>query len=390
MPTETIVLLLLLPCGLYACFSLYAVVRGIAATPNVPASCDPRDAWPKLSLIVPARNEEKTLEAATRAKLACDYPNLEVVIVEDRSTDETARVADALAERDARIRVDHVRELPAGWLGKVHALDRGVRTSTGEWLLFSDADVHLSPSLLRRIVAYAQREELEFMALVPHLEPAPALLELVYACFLRIITAFGRLWLVRDPKSRVSVGGGAFNLVRRSAYERSPGFEHLKMEVADDVGFGQMMKHAGARCAVLNAPEEVRVQFYSTLADMMLGLEKNGFALYGYSAVRAVLSIGLVAYLELAPAAALFAPWWSVRAAGVGALAVIALVSALTARWTKRGLGSSLVPAVGIALFMYINVRAVVLALWRGGVFWRGTFYALDELRRGKRLDLPL
>src|SRR5678816_2035205 len=136
--------------------TLVSCVRGIVATPAVPRSPPAPAAWPRVSLIVPACNEETTLAAAMQAKLACDYADLEVVLVEDRSTDTTPRIADELAARDPRVRVIHLTQLPAGWLGRVHALDQGVRAATGEWLLFSDADVHLSPTVLSRIVASAE------------------------------------------------------------------------------------------------------------------------------------------------------------------------------------------------------------------------------------------
>jgi hypothetical protein len=385
---ETVALVIVAPGVLYAVVTFVSVLRSIAAAPRIPPAAEPAS-WPKVSLIVPARNEESTLAAATAAKLACEYPNLELVLVEDRSTDDTPRVADEIAARDPRVRVIHVRELPEGWLGKLHALDQGVRASTGEWLLFSDADVHLSASLLRRVVAAALHEELDFVPLVPRLGGSSFFLEVAIATFMRLVVAGGRLWQVRNPDSRAAVGGGTFNLVRRSAYDRSPGFEFLRLEVGDDICFGQMMKQSGARCAVFAAPEDVRVQYYATFREMLGGLEKNGFAMFSYSVRSALLVTSTLCFLELTPLVAVASPWWSVRATAIVALALMAAAQVVTSRWTLRPLVSALVPCLGILLFLFATSRAVVLTLRRGGVPWRGTFYRLEDLRRGKRLELP-
>ena len=126
---------------------LFRGSRRLPRLPDVSAEA-PRGGWPSVSVIVPSRNEERAVEAATRALLAQDYPSLEVVAIDDRSTDATGRLLDALAAQDERLVVRHVTALPEGWLGKNYAMARGAEGARGEWLLFTDGDVLFAPDVL--------------------------------------------------------------------------------------------------------------------------------------------------------------------------------------------------------------------------------------------------
>lgn len=375
--------------ALSALFGVYSTARGLAATSKLPAEVEGRAEWPRLSIIVPACNEAATLEEATRAKLASDYPNLELVLVDDRSTDGTTEIVDALSASDARVRAVHVRELPDGWLGKVHAQHRGVEAATGDWLLFSDADVHIGPSTLRRVIDAAEAEALDFVVMTVRLLSSGLGLDVMMAAFMRVLVVGGRLWKVRDPRSRVAVGGGPFNLVRRAALERSPGFEWLRLEIADDVSFGQMMKRSGARCAVFDGAGDVSLHFYRSLGEAMRGIEKNGYAVMGrLRPARMLATASLVAYLELGPLAGFALGTWQAAAASALVLGVVAAIQVAIARAGKRGLASALVPCVGPLLLLVFMLRSAVLAHVRGAVVWRGTRYPLAELREAQRLEL--
>ncbi len=141
----------------------------------------------------------------------------------------------------------HVRELPEGWLGKVHALQRGVERAKGAWLLFTDADVHFAPGTLRRAVACAEERQLDHLAVAAQVILRSFWTGVCHGSAMRGIVALARPWEVMDPRSKKAIGTGAFNLVRRSVFDRTPGFGWLKLEVADDIGLGLMMKRAGAR-----------------------------------------------------------------------------------------------------------------------------------------------
>ena len=204
------------------------------------AATDPRSdvprPLPRLSAIVPARNEVRGIGAAVDSILRQDYPDLEVVLVNDRSTDGTGRIiARAAAEHPERVRAVTVRDLPAGWLGKNHALWLGAQRVTGEWFLFTDADVVFHRTCFRRAVAYAEAEGLDHLTLSPRVTGRSYRLNAFVAFFVYAFLSYQRPHLANDPKSQVGVGIGAFNLIRRSAYTAIGTHAAISLRPDDDV-----------------------------------------------------------------------------------------------------------------------------------------------------------
>jgi len=356
------------------------------------AEIDPPEpsVWPKLSVIIPACNEAETIEAAAETVLRQDYPNLEIILVDDRCDDGTGRIIERIAAGDDRVRALHVTELPDGWLGKVHALKYGLERAAGGWVLFSDADVHLSGDVLRRVVAYCEGRRMDHLAAAPDIWPTTFLTDVAVAMFLRSFCVLMRCWAVEDPRSKAFVGVGAFNLVRRSALEQTPGLEWLKLEVADDVGLGMMLKRCGARCGMVNARGLVGLHWYPTLGHMARGMEK-AFASAAHCRVARLLVIcALTAGLELAPLAA-FLPLghrglWPAGAAMI-ASAVLSVV--VLARWTRGRVLPGLLFPLGAVLNTALLLRSGWLGVRRGGIVWRGMFYPSRVLRKGIRVRFP-
>jgi len=224
-------------------------LAGVPEVEDLPLLTLPR--WPKVSLIIPACNEAGTLAAALASRLADNYPALEIVVVNDRSTDATGAIADEAAARDPRVRVIHLDALPEGWLGKLHAMQRGAAIASGEYLLLSDADTHWQPGTLRRVIARCEAGRLDHLAVAPTFWSSGLVLDAATAALTRMLMMAGRPWSVPDPESRAAFGVGAFNLVRSSSFARTGGFEYLRLEVADDVAIAAMMKQHGGRSEVL-------------------------------------------------------------------------------------------------------------------------------------------
>jgi len=314
---------------------------------------------------------------ALEARLREGYPSLEVVLVDDRSTDDTGDQARALAALDPPVTVTRVDTLPDGWLGKVHALQQGLLMARGEWILFSDGNVRLAPGTLSRIVSWAEQEGLDHVAALFSVEPADGMTTLAVDAFFRFLVAVTRLWAVEDPKSSAALGVGAFSLFHRSVLERTPGLEWLKMEVADDVGLGVMLKRlGGASQRVVVAREAVSLQFYPSFAALTRAMEKNG-------ASGPMLSVLLaLAALEVGWLAG-FATWWPL---GVSAWVLSALISYSTARWMGLPKWPALFPGLGFLPLAAVLARSAVLAWVRGGVMWRGCFYPTSAVRAGRRL----
>jgi hypothetical protein len=348
--------------------------------------------WPKVSAIVPGRDEAATIGAALGTRLDDDYPNLELVVVDDRSTDATPRIIARLTDRDPRVTPVRIDELPPGWLGKLNALEIGTRAATGEWLLISDADIHLEPGTLRKAVAFCEEDGCDFLALVPEFRSKSFAVNVLWSTFVRILAMALTPAGVRDPESKASAGSGSFMLMRRSAYAASPGFEYLRMETADDMALGRIIKQAGGRCEFMNGRDAAWLPSYGSIAEFLRGVEKNGASLAGtpFAAVAAGMVLaGLVEYsplLTLAAGLATNTPWLAVLGAVATLVATTANVAAL---YVNTG---TFVPALLWPLGWLGMAWGVTRAVWlvhrRGGVVWRDTFYPTAEILAGQRYKL--
>lgn len=345
--------------------------------------------WPRLSIVIAARDEAGTLEPALRSLLAQDYPDLEIVFVNDRSTDATGEIAGRLAAGDPRLKVVHITDLPPGWLGKVHALDRGVDAASGAWVLFTDADVHFKAGALRLAVALGEERGFDHLALMPDV-PSDTFLHnvLLHAFFLGFLL-FTDAVRVEKGGRRAFVGAGAFNLVRRAAFDRTPGFEWLKMEVADDLGLGIMIKRHGGRSGFYLATEHVSVRWYETPGDMVRGLEKNAFSMDRYSYPRLLFSQAVVWSFLVGPFLALFpwgipGLWWGAAVPAV----FLAAQATVESRVTRDGSGAAYLMPLGLVAISYAALRSAWKCRRQGGIVWRGTLYPLKELREGQRVKL--
>jgi glycosyltransferase involved in cell wall biosynthesis len=316
-----------------------------------------------------------------RSLLAQDYPELAVFAVDDRSTDETGAILDAVAAQDSRVRVLHIQELPAGWLGKTHALQEAAATATARWLLFTDADVVFQPDTLRRAIVLAETEGLDHLAVVPDVVTVSAGERVFLAMFLLMFNAYAPPRKVSVFRSKVAAGVGAFNLVRAEAFRAIGGFRRLALSVDEDMRLGQALKYAGYRGDLALGKGLISVRWQVGLAGMIRGLEKNFFAGAEYRlAIVAVAVCGLLV-IGVAPYAGLFlGPWWTrlVCFFGVGS---IALILALMKRPGGVAWYHAIILPLGAAACIVALVRSAALAVRRRSIRWRDHDYPLEELR---------
>jgi glycosyltransferase involved in cell wall biosynthesis len=340
---------------------------------------------PRVSLVVPAMNEAAAMRKAIETFRALDYPDLEIVLVDDRSSDGTGAVVDAAAASDARIKAVHITELPAGWLGKVHAQKVGVEHATGAWLLFTDADVFLDKSALRRGMAHALTNDLDQVVVVAKGNPPSFALDVVECAVAGLIHA---ATMVRGSGGSAVVGSGQYSLVKRAALDKSAGIAWYKMEPADDFALSLCLRNAGARADFFVSRGHVSFEWYPSFRAMVRGFEKNLFPVAtGYRARPAiVIALALVAF-NLGP---LLAPvaFGPVIGVPIAALACAALVAATVtrARLSGRSALALLLNPLGQVVLALVLVRAMLVVLGRGGLTWRDTFYPLAQLREGQRV----
>jgi len=338
---------------------------------------------PRISILFAARDEEEKLPAALATLMEIDYPGLEIVAVDDRSKDATGRILDEFANTHTRLRVVHVDRLPEGWLGKPHGLQKAYEASSGEWLLFTDADVRFKPDVLRRGVSLVKGRKLDHLSLLGDLDMV-GFWEKVLITFFGVGFHLGtNPAQVSNPRSSPYVGVGAFQLVRRSAYEASGTHKRLAMEVVEDMKLGKIVKRAGFRSDCGVAQDFVALRWHAGVGNLVRGVTKNFFAGAGYDLGRVTVMLAGLVLMNILPfAGVVFGHGW------IRALSAIAVIIALSFHvgvpWVMRVSPLyALTHPLGAALFFYMLLRSTVVTLWQGGIVWRDTFYPLEELKRG-------
>jgi len=362
-----------------------------ALLPALPKSEGPGGA-PDLTVIIPACNEEAAIQATLRSLLASTGLRLEVIAVDDRSTDRTGALMDeiemeavaAAAARSASphtLRVIHNRAVPAGWLGKPHAMHLATLHATAPWLLCTDGDVAFDPRTLALGLRYALSERADHVVLGLTL----TLKTIGEAAMMAAMGAMSqwniRLWKVADPRARDFFGAGGFNLVRRAVLDQVGGFEALRTEVLEDLRLGWKIKRAGFAQRVVLGPGLARIRWLDGAFGVVGLVEKNGFALYRYRLGLALLACFGMAVQALLPLVAMAFGGWAL-ASGMLTYLSIAIVYLASRRIFQGSAWLVVFFAPACAIVLYAVLRSIFLTLARGGVEWRGTRYPLDELRR--------
>jgi len=349
-----------------------AVLRRMSWTPPVPL---PSGCPPSLTVIIPARDEEKDLEQALRSVLSQREVELRVIVINDHSSDGTGAIADAIAAADSRISVMHNPELPAGWLGKCNAMQKAAALATSDLLLFTDADIVYQPGCLIRAVTELERDRLDFLSLFPRLDFISLweniLLPALCAGLSELVTRG-----VNDPDSPEAMGAGAFLLVRSQAFRAAGGFEPIKHAMGDDVALARLLKRNGCRTAFHGAEEWLHVRLYKGNGHAFWGMTKN-------------ILIGLEGRLWQAPVyfvLPLFVYWMPIYCFGAGmneGNAALVWAAAATyglqyaSFWPGRRLlrfhpaKALFFPLVVVPVICCLS-RALYLHFVRGAVHWRG------------------
>ena len=343
--------------------------------------------WPRLSLIIPACNEADTIEPAILSMLEQDYTDMEIILVNDRSDDNTGEIIDSLAN-DSRIKALHIDTLPENWLGKVHAQSVALPHATGDWILFTDADIHFEQGALKKAVSYVMHKQADHLALMPNVVTRSYWLEV-------IIRTFGLLFLINTKvhelereDTQAVIGVGAFNLVKKSVLDKSDGIEWLRMEVADDVGMGLLVKRAEGRSVFAMAKSLLSVEWYPSIRSMFIGLEKNLFGAGAHYQITRLLilvfSMWLMVFSPFILIAKDYHQWVSLFAwLTLLWLPVLMIVGKMT---SGAKLSMGLLTPVGQLVISLMMLHSGIMCLRRDGIVWRGTLYSLDNLKAFQRI----
>lgn len=334
---------------------------------------------PLVSVIVPARNEERTIERTVRALLAQDYPALEVIVIDDRSTDATAQILAGIG--DERLVVIHGEDTPAGWLGKPWALRQGSLRARGELLLFIDADVIYAPGAIAAAVAHLEERDLPMVTLLPNFEMRGFWEHVVMPNLAVFLFAFTPVWLSNRTRiTLLGLGGGTGNFVRREDYDAAGGHEALRDAVIDDVAVGRLFRRAGRRTEVVRADEWVSVRMYHGLREIIDGFTKNSFAVMERRYSVALLMLALSVVFHLLPYALLVTgDAIIVTSVILISLTRVILFASLRYRLDNALFGHPLM----IVVWSWIMLRSVWLTGIRRQLHWRGRTYDASGTRFG-------
>jgi glycosyltransferase involved in cell wall biosynthesis len=341
---------------------------------------------PRVSIIVPACNEEEDIEQGLRGLLGLDYDHYEVIAVNDRSTDRTGEIMERVAASPAahgRLRVVHVPELPPGWLGKTHAMWSAGVQAGGDWLLFTDADVLFKPEVLRRALAYAESENADHVVVFPRIIMKRPGEKMMIAFFQTLFTFGHRPWRVADPDTKDHMGVGAFNLVRRTAYEAVGTYKALRMEVLDDMKLGKVLKNARFRQRNVFGDDLISVRWAKGAMGVVDNLTKNFFAVLSFQWWRTVVSVFGLFFLNLGPFLGIWLAHGWARVPYMVALGSMFLIYLGMSFKSSIPAYYFLLHPISTMMFEYTLIRSMVLTLRNDGVTWRGTKYPLEELRKG-------
>ena len=240
--------------------------------------------FPRVSILLPARNEETNVEACVRSLLAQDYPDFEVLVLDDDSTDRTGSVLAAIATGDGRLRVLTGRPLPDGWFGKHWACHQLAQTASGELLLFTDADTRHHPSALRDAVAALQTERADLLTALPRQHVVSWAEWLIVPIIPFSLFAFVPLALAhRWPWPALVVAVGQFMLFRRDAYERIGGYASVSQNAVDDIALARRIVSHGLRWRMVDGGDRIHCRMYHNGRQAVEGLRKNLFATFDFN-----------------------------------------------------------------------------------------------------------
>jgi cellulose synthase/poly-beta-1,6-N-acetylglucosamine synthase-like glycosyltransferase len=334
---------------------------------------------PSLAIIIPVRNEEEDVEKALESICNINYKNHRVIVINDRSTDRTGEILEKFKAKYPQLSVTTITTLPDGWLGKNNALYQGYKNSDEEWLLFVDADIVFQPDAINKAVGYAVNQQLDHLGVLPETISRSTLLNSIMSTSSYLLMVNMRPWAAKNPKSPAFIGIGAFNLVRRSAYEKAGTHEKIKIKAVDDVHLGMMMKRGGFRQDVLAGSGAVCLEWYKNLHQYGCGILKNSFALANYSVSHSLFNVLATTFCIALPVPILLifgSGSERLMAAVLFLFQLIYMTFVLPNKWWH----AFVIPFAGCYI-AYFVLKSTMLTLKQGGIYWRDSFYSLKMLK---------
>lgn len=347
-----------------------------------PALADTGDQpLPKLSIFVSAKDEEANIEKCLTGLLAQDYPDFELLAINDRSDDRTGPIIDEIAARDSRVRPVHINELPPGWFGKGHAMHTAVQQATGDYFFFTDADCSFqSNKLLAAAVRFSQQKDVEFLSVLPALEAVGFWEKIVQPVASGVTLYWTPPHRVNDPKSRIAYANGAFMLMQRGAYEQMGGHEAIREHLNEDIYFSREAKKKGVKLRIVRSPGMFSVRMYDGFKQLWRGWARNFFGVFG-TYPKLIASVLMLTLASLSPyvtavAGLLIGSHDAKLAAAAAGIAILAQQSVLLRYYPLSGIAAPFATTYPLGAALCLGMTFDALTRVGGRKFdWRGTKY---------------
>jgi glycosyltransferase involved in cell wall biosynthesis len=367
--------------------------RGLKHVPELVIERGPLTKSPLLSIIIAAKDEEKSIVQTLKSLITQKYENVEIIVVNDRSTDNTAiNIENFMKEiknqgPNQDIKVIHIHELPTGWLGKNYALVQGYLRASGNYILFTDADIQFLPDTIGSALVYFQKNKLDHLTLLPYLKSREFWLRGFIHFFIFSLYLSKWPWKPNnDRQTKQGIGVGAFNLLSREAYEKIGTHKKIALRPDDDLQLGMLVKNNGLKQRVLIGKNHIEVEWYQSFSAMLQGLEKNIFAGLNYSLLMLFgVILGMVVFYLLPFVGLWVLDGWSAVVNGVSIISILILNLVYTRKLSKdKGYDVLLFP-IFVLLLIYVFLRSCLITLFKGGIIWKGTFYSLKDLKSSRK-----
>ncbi|WP_051314894.1 glycosyltransferase [Alteribacter aurantiacus] len=357
------------------CIQWYKGIRNMPfITQKATDSLSPNET---VSVIIAAKDEEKDLASTIRSLMNQSYSNMEVIVVNDRSVDGTGRLLDQLSSAFPSLHMIHIKELPTGWLGKNHALYKGYKASSGQWLLFADADITFHERAVERSISYAKAANLDHLALLPENKGG--------SFFYRMFYIFWSIIGVWNFIAAGHAGVGAFNFMKREVYKKAGTHKAIALRPDDDMKLGKTIVDGGFNQKLGFGNGVISIQWYDTLREMVRGLEKNLFAFMQYRiSIVIAATLGILSF-HVSPFFLVFYPSFWVSTLSAYVLLIYVFMYVKNKRYFSHPWWLVVTVPLCALIFLYCLWRSMWKTYRRGGVEWRGTTYGLDELKGRKR-----
>ncbi len=333
-----------------------------------------------VSILIPARNEAKVIERCVRSLMAQEYKNIEVIVYNDQSTDDTGKIMDRLAKEDSRIKVMHGHHLPEGWVGKCHGCHQMSLEAKGQWLLFGDSDIAMKPDAIARALATAEDHKVSFLSFFPRFDNysfgEKALLPLFYF----YIFSFFPIWAInKTRKINYAAANGSFILVNRKLYDQIGGHETVKDKVLEDVLLARHTKKQGHTTLYGDGTSIYSAHMYDNIAGIWEGFSKNAISMFEWNYPRAISFVLLGLSICFSPF--LFAllqigkgtPFFSIE---IATIAIYWVTMAIISAHVRQGIWAVIFFPINLFLSFCVIINSMYRVATGKGLTWKGRKYA--------------